>query len=638
LITTNVKYVFLSFVLFVASLNAQGTLLAELEAQEEKPERANNKIQIIEPDSVGFTSEDDTLFIPTSDGDSLDLPLEESSLKNDLLDMLYGAIFRDTTKNKYSDESNLTESEEKYLPYKGHLIVNIYISKVPVFGGSVDDTLQFTITKIEKFGNSLHVNTKDRIIYNNLFIKEGDEVQPYELADNERILRQLPFIRDARILVVPRTEEDNVDILVITRDVFSLGLSINARAVDDIAISIFDRNLFGNGWEFRHTFRFRSQFEQKVDYEGIFDINNIQGSFIGMTLQYIYAHDLQQGWMRFYKDYLTPETRYAGGIDFIRTTLKDELQEFKSITQISNTYDFWLGRSFLLGGEESRRTIKIGARYFRKTFDQRPIVLADSNFSYHNQKLYLANIMLDKREYFTSSMIYGFGITEDVPTGYVYELTGGFSDEEFKNRPYIGLDVRIASWFDDIGYMAFGAQAATYINRERTEDGLVSFNYQYFSPLMDSGNYRFRHFFYANYFTGINRIDDRFIDIRDEDGIRGLSNDTMDGIERMVLNLESVAFTPWNLIGFQFSMYTFADLGWISSDKGLWSESHFSSALGIGCRIRNEGLVLQTLNIRLAYFPNVPSGDSHFGYDISTSDSRLFPQFSRGKPRLLPFD
>jgi hypothetical protein len=638
LINPNVKYIFLSITLLISSLNAQRILSTKPEAGVKNPERVYNEIEIIDPDSLVFISENDTLFIQTSDGDSLDIPLEESSIKDDLLDMLYGAIFRDSTKNKYMDESNLTESEEKYVPYQGQIIANIYISKVPVFGGSVDDTLDFTVSSIERFGNSLHINTKDWVIYNNLFIREGDQVQPFELADNERILRRLPFIRDARILIVPRTEDDKVDVLVITRDVFSLGLSINAGAVDDIAISIFDRNLFGNGWRFRNTFRYRSEFEQKVDYEGIFDINNIQGSFIGMTLKYIYAHDQQQGWMRFYKEYLTPETKYAGGIDFIRTTLKDELQEFKTITQISNTYDFWSGRSFLLGGEGSRRTIKVGARYFRKTFDERPIVLADSNFSYHSQKLYLANIMLDKREYFTSSMIYGFGITEDIPTGYAYELTGGFSDEEFKNRPYVGLDVRIASWFDDVGYMSFGTQAATYINNGSSEDGLISIFSQYFSPLMESGRYRFRHFLFANYVTGINRFDDRLIDIRDEDGIRGLSNDRMDGVERLIFNLESVAFTPWNLIGFQFSMYTFADLGWISPDKGIFNETNFSSAIGFGFRIRNEGLVFQTLNLRIAYFPSVPSGANHFGYDISTTDPVSFPRFSRGKPRILPFE
>jgi hypothetical protein len=614
------------------------TFSGELIPDDESGLNIREKFYSLDRDSTLIISEDDSVSIPVSGGDSLEISLEESSLKDDLLDILYGAIFRDTSRTDYRDESNLIESEEKFLPHKGQVIANIYISKVPVFGGSVYDTVEFTITAIENFGNSLHVNTKDWVIKNNLIFNEGDEVKPFELADNERILRQLSFIRDARIMVVPRVEDDKVDILVITRDVFSLGVNINARAVDDIAISVFERNLFGNGWEFRNTFRFRSKFEQKVDYEGIFDIFNIQGSFIGMTLKYIYAHDLQQGWIRFYRQYLTPDTKYAGGLDFIYTSLKDELQDFKSVLHVSHTYDFWLGRSFLIGGLESRRSIKIGARYYKKTFDDRPVVMADSNFSYHNQDLYLANIIFDKREYLTSSMILGFGITEDVPIGYSYEFTGGFSKEEFKDRPYIGMDLRIASWIDDFGYLGFGTRAATFINNGKSEDGLIGIGFNYFSPLIDGGSYKFRHFIYTNYFTGINRIDNAMIDIRDDDGIRGLSHDGLDGRERFVINVESVSFTPWNLIGFQFAMVGFVDLGWITSDKGLLTDNHFSSAIGVGCRISNEGLVLQTINLRFAYYPNSPEGVDNYSFKLSTSEPALFTSFGSGKPRLISFE
>jgi len=312
LITTQVKYIFLIFLFLLFFSMTRESGAAEMISDEKKwGDESNTKISSVK-DSLALHEDQDTLTINIGAGDSLDIPIEESSLKKDLLDMLHGAIFRDTTKRNNDFTSNLTESEKKYLPYKGQIIANIYVKKVPVFGGSMYDSLEFTISKIERFGNSLHVNTKDRVIFNNLLFEEGDEVQPFELADNERILRQLPFIRDARILVIPRSDDEKVDILVVTRDVFSLGLNINIRDVDDIAISLIERNLFGNGWEFRNTFRYRSEFDQKVDYEGIFNIFNISGSFIGMSLKYIYAHDLQQGLLRFYRDYLTPETKYAG--------------------------------------------------------------------------------------------------------------------------------------------------------------------------------------------------------------------------------------------------------------------------------------------------------------------------------------
>ena len=278
MITQLTKYIFLSFILCISSLHAQWTLTTEMNRDERNPGIENKATIPVDPESTDINNEADTLTVHISEKDSIELPLEETSLKKDILDMLHGAIFRDTT-NKYNIyESDLIESEEKFHPYKDQIIANIYLKKVPVFGGSVDDSLQFTVSKIDKFGNSLHIDTKDWVIYNNLLFKEGDKIQPFELADNERILRQLSFIRDARILVVPRTEDDKVDILVITRDVFSLGVSIKPRDIDDIAVSVYERNLFGNGWEFRNTFRFRSEFDQKMDYEGKFDVNNIKGS------------------------------------------------------------------------------------------------------------------------------------------------------------------------------------------------------------------------------------------------------------------------------------------------------------------------------------------------------------------------
>ena len=43
------------------------------------------------------------------------------------------------------------------------------------------------------------------------------------MNDNERILRQLPYIQDARIIIVP-VEDKMADIYIVTKDVYSLRL------------------------------------------------------------------------------------------------------------------------------------------------------------------------------------------------------------------------------------------------------------------------------------------------------------------------------------------------------------------------------------------------------------------------------
>ncbi len=224
----------------------------------------------------------DTLTVRIDD-DTTKILIVEKSVKDDILDLVYGAIFRDTTNNNLDPNGDLIASEEQFRVYEDKIISNIYLKKIPVFGGAIDDSLVLKISDIEKFGNSMHSNTNDWVIFENLLFREGDEVQPIQIADNERILRRLPFIRDARILIIPRKEDEQVDVLILTRDVFSIGASLNIRTQNDIALSVYDRNLFGNGWEFRNTFRHRSDKDPSFGYEGIFDVRNIMGTFISGT-------------------------------------------------------------------------------------------------------------------------------------------------------------------------------------------------------------------------------------------------------------------------------------------------------------------------------------------------------------------
>jgi hypothetical protein len=625
------KYILVILILLIFSLPARAGLFESTPIKDSDSETLN------EADTTEVYNLLDTLSVQLGDEQAGLRLIEEKSLKDNLLDLVYGVIFRDTTNHNNSDYDDVVESEKRFRMYQGKIIAKIYLKKLPVFGGSVADSLLLEISDIEKFGNSMHINTHDWVIYNNLLFREGDRVQPFILADNERILRQLPFIRDARILALPEDDEERVDILVLTRDVFSLGVNFKFHSESDIAVSLFERNLLGNGWEFRNTFRHRSERDPALGYEGIFDVRNISGSFISGTLYYMKAYDILQTRLSFSKEYLTQETENAGGIDLMRSELNNELYNYDSVLYKSNTYDFWIGRSFQIGDIEKRNVFKLGIRYYQKNFEERPAVQADSNFAYHDQKLFLGNLIYNRLKYLTSYMIQGFGQTEDIPQGYALEFSGGFSTDEFKDRVYGGIQFWLASWFEGLGYLAFSSQVASFMYHKKAEDGLLRFDLTYFTPLIESGRYNFRHYFYGQYLKGFNRIDQQLTDIQDQNGIRGLSHEGLSGKEKLVLTFENRAFTPWSLSGFRFSLLSFADFGFVGDGHDLLTDQNFFSAIGLGCRIRNEGLVLQTINLQLAYYPKVPAGASHFGFIISLSEPFLFSQLQLGKPRVLTF-
>src|SRR5262249_24996144 len=123
-----------------------------------------------------------------------------------------------------------TKSEDAFKPYEGKIIRHIVINQY-----KFEKTFTDTSKSINYFGtrilNSLHNNTKEWAIRDNLFIKENTPVLPNLLADNERYLRSLPYIQDACIIVQPKTgSPDSVDVYVITKDVFSISAELQEAA------------------------------------------------------------------------------------------------------------------------------------------------------------------------------------------------------------------------------------------------------------------------------------------------------------------------------------------------------------------------------------------------------------------------
>jgi len=135
--------------------------------------------------------------------------LQDKSYRSKVAKQVYGLLIRSST-TELSDTLNVVKSEAPFLPYEGFTISTITLIKVDVLEGNVLDTTLYAETGIGKAANSLHVKTKDRVIFRSLLFKPGDAVRPFTLGDNERLLRDLPFIQDARIQLIPRLQPDSV--------------------------------------------------------------------------------------------------------------------------------------------------------------------------------------------------------------------------------------------------------------------------------------------------------------------------------------------------------------------------------------------------------------------------------------------
>jgi hypothetical protein len=137
------------------------------------------------------------------------------------------------------------KSEEAFLPYEGKTIRYIIVNQYRFEKTFIDTTktINYFGTKIL---NRLHKDTRQWAIRDDLFIHENTPLVTYQVADNERYLRSLDYIQDARIIVKPITgAQDSVDIYVITKDFFSLNGQLNNASPGKFKAKVGDVNLFG---------------------------------------------------------------------------------------------------------------------------------------------------------------------------------------------------------------------------------------------------------------------------------------------------------------------------------------------------------------------------------------------------------
>lgn len=137
------------------------------------------------------------------------------------------------------------KNETVFNQYKGKIIRNIRIQKLG-FNKSVNDTSRFDRNIFNDIGDALHPSTATKVILNNLFFSAGDTLYPYLLADNERYLRNLSYLQDARISIQEDPgSKDSVDVIILCKDVFPVGGSLDEGTEKSASFELNDDNLLG---------------------------------------------------------------------------------------------------------------------------------------------------------------------------------------------------------------------------------------------------------------------------------------------------------------------------------------------------------------------------------------------------------
>jgi hypothetical protein len=514
-----------------------------------------------------------------------------------------------------TDTVGTEKSELVFENFKGKEIGSIKFVKLKPFGQSINDTVTQSLTWIDNTINAIHVNTSDRVLSGHLLFKKGDIVDPYTFSDNERILRELSFIEDAKIIIKERNDNPEiVDVIVLTIDVLSKAFFVELSGVNSGKLELWDRNIFGSGKEIQSNIYWDSDRTGLWGFEAFYSVRNILGSFVDSKILYQNLFDRDYIGIDLSRNFFTPNTKYAGGFAIGKTN------SFRNVWYTDTSYsreaidfkssDLWLGRSFSINPVNSlgvrRQNLTFSSRFFMEEFSNRPEVQQKFLYEYHNKKLWLNSVSFTSRSFYKSNLIYSYGRTEDIPNGWMANLTLGREFGEFSDRTYTSASFSIGDYVLDLGYLyALAAWGGFFQTKDDFQQGLFNLQFNYFTNLFIFGQLKFRYFVKLNYLQGINRFAMERININDKQGIRGLVENSIYGQKKLTLNMEAVTFTPYQLLGFKIVGFGFTDFALIGPESSKFIDFDSYSGFGFGFRVRNERLVFPTFQFRFGFYPNI---------------------------------
>jgi hypothetical protein len=556
---------------------------------------------------------------------------------------LYNVLFRDTTRKvPVAKTLNL----ESFKMFEDKIIRKVTIQRLDVFGPTIEDTALSATGFIKKVGNDLHINTHLRVIRKSLLFMEGDRLNPFLLFDNERLIRNLPYIEDARFLIKESAaSSDSVDVVVLVKDVWPIGFGAELTDFQAGSVSLWHTNLLGFGHQFGAKFFWDGRKNQVFGTSLLYSDANILGSFIRGDLYFADRWDLNTYRLDLNRNFIASDINWAGAATFEKTRSVQDLgmrdTSIEDITLDYRNYDLWVGRSFEISSRSGLRPAKtnlfMAGRFLHINYTESPLTSEDSLYRFQDKTQMLVSLGFSQQGFYRSNLIYSFGQTEDVPFGFLVKFTGGIEQGQYKYRPYFGLSASGGYNAGRLGYYFGLAEFGSFIYENNLEQGAFHVLLKYFTDLQKINNFQLRHFITAEYMLGINRSFDEYVTLENRNGISGLGSRYLRGDEMKLIKLESDLFTPFQPLGFRFVFFAFADLGTIKGSIFPESNNHLFSGIGLGLRLRNERLVFNTIQLKFTWYPTVPDEASYHSF-IASGEPRLQLQnFFMDKPQIIKY-
>lgn len=436
--------------------------------------------------------------------------------------------------------------------------------------------------------NKLHIVTRDSVIEKQLLLKSGDPYSKTLADESERILRRNRYLYDADIRPI-RVEDGVVDLVVKTRDVWTLGPDISASRTggeNTSRIGIEETNFLGLGQSIR-VFH-EEDVERRSDSIEFYD-RQLGRSWVSAFAHFADNSDGHHRQLSLARPFYALDTRWSlGGVAIdderrgLLYSLGNEAAEYQQLHDYGSLWGGWsAGRQDGWVKRWQAGVVFSDKRFFAVPDPELPAVIPE------DRKLVYPFVAFEllQDEYVTTENRDQIGRTEDFHTGTRFTATLGWSDESLDaDRDALIWSSTYSRTFGslDKDFLMLSGSASGRHESGRSANTLASFAARYYKVQSEK-----RLFFATISGTAGNALDiDNLVELGGDSGLRGYPLRYQAGHSKLLFTIEQRYFTDW----YPFRLVrvggaVFADVGRVWGDNPI-DEPRYGWLTNVGFGLR----------------------------------------------------
>nr|WP_314558507.1 hypothetical protein [uncultured Capnocytophaga sp.] len=536
--------------------------------------------------------------------------------------------------------------------YQGKIIRNIVITTLDPFGFDERDLSKQPSNRWERYGNALHIKTREGTVRRQLLFKQHTALDTLLLSESERLLRNQRYVRRVVIEAVPTSMlSDSVDVKVNVLDAWTMyfdGDLTGSRGWTRLS----ERNLFGLGHEASVTYQ-QSFSGLANNGKGFsYALRNIRNSYINVRAAYYNDyHNYFSKSIHINRPLYSPLARWSGNLSYYEMRdIRTEREFNEPIEAPSPNYEpTYLNKSFNAFGSwvtplqksynNHINSFIVGINFRNTSFYRNSSERPDTDAYYGNENILLTQFSLNSSSFAKDRYIFRNGDIEDVSLGHSVFLTSGMVWRYGKLLPYLSVGGSNA-YYSKKRYYSIGLEMGSFVVDGGLKEIVIRGDATHFTRLFNIGGWHFREFLKASFSVGLNEFvyQPKRISLNEPYGIAGFHSDMLEGTRKLMITSQTQIYAPFQLIGFRISPFLSADLGFIGQGRIVLAKPDLYSKFSVGFYITNDYLPFGAIQFSFAYYPTIPNvGKNIFKITGDTNDDFRLRSFSQRIPGVIPF-